>query len=159
MMNALWSVLVLLALAVPATANAALIPEPKVSYRGDVTVFKDGAEAMSMTVYQTKSKLRMDFTVDRHKVAAIADLESGYGFFRLFGRKQYMKGPLEGPMAYRISFDREGARMKRVGLERVNGLSATKYRVRSRTSVGDHFDGYVWRTKHDRVLRMIGKWR
>ena len=158
-MNALRPVLVLLALAAPATPGAAVIPEPKVSYTGHVTVFKNGAEVMSMKVYQTKSKLRMDFMVDRHKVAAIADRGSGVGYFLNFHRKEYMKGRLDGPMAYRISFDRKGAGIRRVGRERVNGHDATKFRIRSRTSAGDYFDGFVWRTKHDLVLRMTGKWR
>ena len=125
---------------------AAKAPEPKVDYSADSMI---EAESMNMTskVYYSKGNQRIEMSSG---MASIIRKDKNV-VWQLMPGNMYMEMPLNSAHSKDpMNMDIEKTP---VGMEVVNGIKTTKYKVIGTTSDRKKFEGFFWVTPEDIVIK------
>lgn len=147
-------VIVLAALMGPAAGQGSSIGLPEVSYTADMVVRGGGGPEMPMTVYYTPARQRIEMNAGGQQMVIIQQTSPAKAWMLVPSMRMYAEAQsLNTPVTMQRNMAGSGAKLEieEVGPDTVNGIAATKYRVRSADGAHGTFDGHVWSTD-DRIM-------
>ncbi|MGH6990351.1 MAG: hypothetical protein ACREE3_10695 [Stellaceae bacterium] len=133
-----------------APANAAIVGDASVPYSAIRTVTVDGRTYVDR-VFHVPGKEREDVSVGGIAIDFILDLDRHRAVAILPTLVSYLEFPLPPLLA---QLDRRRLDGKAVGQTRLDGLSATKYRLDYTASDGTNGAGAVWLSRDNILLRI-----
>jgi hypothetical protein len=132
--------LMTLALLLPGAAQARVVGDTSVAYSAERVLTVNGQRFDGM-LYAIPGFQRHEQLVGGIKQAAILDLESGHGYFIVPAVRSFIDFPIDRAVRELSTPDMLGPPQ---GTERVNGVTAVKYRVDHHAADGTHTEGTVW---------------
>jgi hypothetical protein len=141
----------LLAAAPPASAQQ-LLGDTRVPYSADRTVVTGGKTYVGR-VYATPGKQRHEQNVNGLPLVAILRADKRVAWLELAELHVYTDFAFPAAITDYASQEQLGAP---IGIERVAGLEAKKYRVERQGADGSQMFGYAWITEDGIVLRLDG---
>lgn len=150
--------LVIAAIFLPTAAPAAdRIPEPTVEYSAK-TRFVIGAHNMTGKVFYAPGMERREIVQTGQNFIMITRTDRNETYMLMPQQKMAMKRPMDRMAGAEGEPDfREGSvKMTKLGAEQVNGESTTKYKVEKDDKTGGRFEGFMWMTKDNIVVRYEG---
>jgi hypothetical protein len=136
-----------LALVLPAISVASPPPEPKVEYSADSTMETEGGMTMKSRVYYAPGKQRIEMGGAGGNISIIR--KDKKVMWQLMG-DMYM----EMPMNQSQDPHDMDVQMTTVGEETVNGFKTTKSKVIVTKKDGSKFGGFFWTTKDGITIKM-----
>lgn len=136
-----------------APAGAAIVGDASVPYSATRIVTVDG-KTYRGKVFHTPGKQRHDVEINGLPLTFILNIENRSGAIVLPALNAYIDFPLP-PLLREL--DRRRLERYAVGEERMDGLSATKYRVDYTASDGVKGAGFVWLSRHNILLAIEGR--
>jgi hypothetical protein len=149
--STLWLSLVLV-LAVPTVARAALFGDASVAYSAERTVTVNGTSYTGM-VFHVPGHERHEQEIQGVPEIIILDAAAKQAFLIVPMLKSYLAFGFPGLMA---ELDAPDLRRSPVGQETVNGVRTTKYRIDHVSSDGSRAQGYAWLSAQGVLMRIDG---
>lgn len=146
-----------------ATADAGRAAEetvrrPKVAFTGDLIVQRPGEPPHRIRLYHDVLRTRMDVPYPEPRLVTIADRERGVALVLLPHRREFVKlagGAQARAMADRMLAARGG--LESLGPDNIRGIAVTKFALVTRTAAGTDFEGHVWLTDDNIMIRTAGR--
>jgi hypothetical protein len=128
---------------------------PKKPYIVDLK-FTDGQKrSREARLYFTPQRQRLEFKAGKKIIAILVDLEKKRVFHLFLTDREYTPVRAIWPEYY-FGMSRPDAKLKKLGVETLNGLKVIKYQVSSKTNYGDKFEGTGWATADRIIVKMEG---
>jgi hypothetical protein len=137
-------------------------PIPKVDYSADMEMkAKEGPGGKPVRVigkvYASRDKERREMTVEGQESVMITRRDKMTVWVLIKDEKMYIESSLDEMDNDPERMMKEGkVKLTPVGSEKINGVSAKKYRVESKDEKGHHFDGHLWVTDKNIPVRIAG---
>jgi hypothetical protein len=137
-------------------------PYPKVEFSADMTMtIKQAGSSqpyvMQGKIYSIKGKERREISSFGRQTAIINDRNNDKMWTLMPDQKMYMDNQHPGARKDPARMIREGElKMTKMGKEKVNGQTTTKYKIESTDKGKDAFSGYAWLSKQNIPVRFEG---
>jgi hypothetical protein len=137
-------------------------PYPNVEFSADLTMTikqADGNQShvIQGKIYSIKGKERREISSFGRMTAIINDRENNKMWTLMPDQKMYMLNPESGAHKDPERMIRDGElKLTKMGTEKVNGQTATKYKLESTDKGKDAFSGHAWLNKQNIPLRFEG---
>jgi hypothetical protein len=150
----LWIPLAALLLAGAAGAASESWQRPQADYAAD-TIMETDAGTIAGRVWASGDKERREFSADGRRHVVILRRDRGVSWILLPEQRMYVEnGVGEGPLVV-DRLDARALEREALGEESVNGVPATKYRVRGTAADGEPFEGTMWLTEREIPVRVV----
>lgn len=147
--------LALAALAAPAAAEAPAWLTPKAAYMADTVMESDGRR-MTGRVWASGPMERREISMDGQTHTVILRKDRGLSWILMPEQRLYLEQPLGAGATAADRFAGAGhLEREALGQETVNGVPATRYRVRGTAFDGEPFAGELWMTEHEIPVRVV----
>lgn len=133
-------------------AGAAGLPQPKVEYSAVMTMRSDEGN-MKAKVNYAPGRERREMTVAGESSIQILRFDKNVLWILMPGERMYMSAPMPDDVAMLTHSDTGQMQMTPLGEETVNGVRATKNAVKGSEPDGERYEGFVWVTKDDIVVK------
>ena len=134
------------------------VRRPKVPFTGDLVVERPGERPVRIRLSYGVTRLRMDVPWPDPRVSTVIDRLRRTTVILLPRRREFVTlpaGAYAGAMTDRLTGARGG--LERVGPDRIRGIAVTRYALKTRTAAGTAFEGHVWLTGDDIMIRTAGR--
>ena len=122
-------------------------------------VMKQGDRSVPVKTWYSADKVKMEVSNGGRQLVLIADRMAKTLTLILPGRKGYFIRPMPqdtfGPLGK--TGPGKGMAFEKVGEEAVNGTKAVKYKVSGKNAGGSAFDGHLWITADNIIVRLDGR--
>lgn len=142
----------MLVLALPSAARAALLGDASISYSAERTVTVNGRSYTGM-VFHVPGHERHEQAIQGIPEIIILDAAAKEAYLIVPMLKSYLAFGFPGVMA---ELDAPDLRRTPVGRETVNGVHTTKYRIDHVSSDGSRAQGFVWLSPQGVLMRIDG---
>ncbi len=134
------------------------VRRPKVPFTGDLIVKRPGERVVRIRLHYGVARLRMDVPWPDPRVATVIDRLRRKAVILLPRRREFVNlpaGAYADAMADRLTAARGG--LERLGPDRIRGIAATRFALKTRTAAGTAFEGHVWLTDDNIMIRTAGR--
>jgi hypothetical protein len=129
---------------------------PTAEYSATVHMQESGGETLSFRFFHTALRQRLEYRAGTDEEVTIVDQHAAAVYVLRPAIKRYRTGAQARP-EYDFGVSRDETKRERIGEEAVGDLPAVKYRVESRTALGEEFRGLAWLGAHRIVLKLDGE--
>jgi len=129
---------------------------PTVDYSADMVFTNDRGRSRTARLYYTAKRQRLEYSAGKAIVAIIFDQAADKGYQLLMNERSWRPVRAVKPQ-FNFGMSDPASKREKVGEERMAGMKVTKYRVTSKTSVGDVFEGFGWVDENRIVVKMVGQ--
>ena len=134
------------------------VRRPKVPFTGDLIVKRPGERPVRIRLHYGVTRLRMDVPWPDPRVATVIDRLRRKAVVLLPRRREFVTLPAgahAGAMADRLISARGG--LEPLGPDRIGGIAVTRFALKTRTAAGTAFEGHVWLTDDNIMIRTAGR--
>lgn len=131
---------------------------PTVEYAADMVFTNDRGRSRTARLYYTVKRQRLEFAAGKAIVAIIFDQTVKKAYQLLMSDRSWRPVPAAKPQ-FNFGMSDPASKREKIAEERMAGMTVTKYRVESKTSVGDVFEGFGWADKNRIIVKMVGQVR
>lgn len=147
------------ALILPVSAASALeYANPTKSYYAE-SVMSQRGRTVNVKTWYTPAKVKMQIAMQNRTMEMIGDKTAKTMTMVMPSRKAYftqaMPPGLYGPLGK--TGPGKDMKFEKVGEETIAGVKATKYKVSGKNAGGAGFDGHIWLTADNIMVRLEGK--
>lgn len=129
---------------------------PTTAYEADMVFTNDRGRSRTARLYYTAKRQRLEFTAGKAIVAIIFDQTANKAYQLLMNDRSWRPVPAVKPQ-FNFGMSDPASKREKVAEERMAGMKVTKYRVTSKTSVGDVFEGFGWADENRIIVKMVGQ--
>jgi len=129
---------------------------PTVSYSADMVFTNDRGRSRTARLYYTAKRQRLEYSAGKEIVAIVFDHAANRAYQLLLNGRGWRPVRAIKPQ-FNFGMSDPASKREKVAEERMAGMTVIKYRVTSKTSVGDIFEGFGWVDKNRIIVKMVGK--
>lgn len=129
---------------------------PTVAYSADMVFTNSRGRSRTARLYYTPKRQRLEYKAGKEIVAVIFDQAANKAYQLLMNGRQWRPIRVVRPQ-FNFGMSDPSSTRKKLGEEKMAGMTVTKYRVSSKTTLGDEFDGVGWATDQRIIVKMVGK--
>jgi hypothetical protein len=161
-MTARWRSLaaVLLVCAVPLApraAAAAELPGPTADFSGTMVITYPPAKSLTIRIDYTAQRIRREMSAFGTRFVFIVDRTRDKTFVLFPDLKRYAVRPLRPGEHDTVKQLARNAKLEKVGPDTIDGVACVKYRLEGRSLRGRTFNGFLWLTAQNIMIRMEGQ--
>jgi hypothetical protein len=137
-------------------AGAAEIPLPTASFSADMHVNVRDRKAVEVKLFSTPSNLRYEFTVRGQRRIILIDRLKKQLFVLDPRGKRYLARPYTRRADLVAQMPPKNPTLEKIGAEKIGAIAVVKYQVKGATHGGAPFDGHIWLTRENVIVRVRG---
>lgn len=145
-----------LVLLAPQAAGAAEIPLPTASFSADMHVNVRDRKAVEVKLFSTPANLRYEFTVRGQRRIILIDRLKKQLFVLDPRGKRYLARPYTKRADLVAQMPPKNPTLEKIGTEKIGNITVVKYQVKGATHGGAPFNGHIWVTKENVIVRVRG---
>ena len=147
----------LVVLAAAGPARAADLPGPTVDFAGVIVIRYPPAKPLSIRIAYTAQRVRREMQAFGTRFVTIVDRTKDRTVMLFPDLKRYAVRPLDPDAHDTVRQIARDAKLEKVGPDTLDGAEAVKYRIEGRSPRGRTFEGFLWLTPENIMVRMAGK--
>jgi hypothetical protein len=137
-------------------AGAAEIPLPTASFSADMHVNVRDRKAVEVKLFSTPSNLRYEFTARGQRRIILIDRLKKQLFVLDPRGKRYLARPYTKRADLVAQMPPKNPTLEKIGAEKIGAIAVVKYQVKGATHGGAPFDGHIWLTRENVIVRVRG---
>jgi hypothetical protein len=145
------------ALSWAARAHAADLPGPTADFSGVMVIRYPPSKPLTIRIAYTAQRVRREMKAFGTRFVTIVDRTRDRTVMLFPDLKRYAVRPLDPDANDTVKKLARNADIERVGPDTVNGRATVKYKLQGRSPRGRNFNGYLWLTAENIMVRMKGK--
>jgi hypothetical protein len=143
----------LVMLAAPAAAQE--WGPPAAEYVASLTFTEERGKSITHRLIYTAKRQRLDYKAGKDDEATIVDEARQAVFVLRPAQKLFRQSPYVRP-AYDFGIANDDTKRERLGEEAVDGIATVKYRVESKSGMGESYSGLAWLSAERIVVKLEG---
>ncbi len=144
------------ALGLSAQARAAEIPLPKVSFTAEMHVSVRDRKAIVVKLFNSPTNLRYEFSGRGQRRVILIDRLKKQIFVLDPRAKRYARRRYSVRADLVAQIPPRNPTLEKIGSEKIGKISVVKYQAKGTTAGGAPFNGYIWITAENVIVRIRG---
>ncbi len=128
---------------------------PTADYDAVLTFTEERGASMTHRLVYTAKRQRLDYKAGKDDEVTIVDEGKQAVFVLRPALKLYRQAAYARP-AYDFGISNDDAKREKLGAETIDGIAAVKYRVDSKSGMGEAYSGFAWLSAERIVVKLDG---
>ena len=137
-------------------AGAAEIPLPNASFVADMHVNVRDRKAVEVKLFNTPANLRYEFSARGQRRIILVDRLKKQLFVLDPRSKRYLSRPYTKRADLVAQLPPKSPTLEKIGSEKIGNVAVVKYQVKGATHGGAPFNGHIWMTRENIIVRIRG---
>jgi hypothetical protein len=132
------------------------IPQPKVSFSADMHVNVRDRKAVVVKLFNSPTSLRYEFTARGQRRIILVDRLKKRLYVLDPRGKRYLVRPYSKRADLVAQLPPKNPTLEKLGTEKIGQIEVVKYQVKGATHGGAPFNGHIWITRENVIVRLRG---